>query len=193
MKLELLFEAIDKVNDQDPRKLEIDGKETTHERVYSLRMLKTLLEFEPSAPDDLQIACYAQHIGRWQLPRDTYPLGRAGYNGWRRAQYEHQSSLASKTLKNIGATDELTASVKELVAKKDRTTNPLSQALEDVACLVFVKYYAESFFEKHSKEKSISIVQKTWKKMSNKAQKHLLHVLEAGYVRTVIESALAKV
>jgi len=53
-----------------------------------------------------------------------------------------------------------------IVRKEKLRTNQNAQTLEDVACIVFLSYYFEPFAAKHSEEKIISIVQKTWKKMS---------------------------
>src|SRR5271169_5763121 len=39
-------------------------------------------------------------------------------------------------------------------------------SLEDVACLVFLRYYAENFAAKHAREKVFDILLKTQRKMS---------------------------
>ena len=41
-----------------------------------------------------------------------------------------------------------------------------AQTLEDVACLVFLRYYAENFAAKHPREKVFDILLKTQRKMS---------------------------
>jgi len=41
-------------------------------------------------------------------------------------------------------------------------------------CLVFLDYYFDEFAEKHSEEKVIDILQKTWKKMSNEGHEAAL-------------------
>ena len=37
----------------------------------------------PEASEELRIACRAQHIRHWALPRNAYPMDRAGYHRWR--------------------------------------------------------------------------------------------------------------
>ena len=41
-----------------------------------------------------------------------------------------------------------------------------AQTLEDVACLVFFRYYAANFAAKHAREKVVDILLKTQRKMS---------------------------
>ena len=44
-----------------------------------------LERIEPKASEALQLAVRAQHIARWRIARDEYPMGRAGYLAWRKA------------------------------------------------------------------------------------------------------------
>ena len=48
------------------------------------------------------------------------------------------------------------------------------QALEDVICFVFLKWYFAPFAEKHSAEKIQSIVEKTARKMSDQGRARVL-------------------
>ena len=57
--------------------------------------------------------------------------------------------------------------VANLLLKKGLKTNPETQALEDVACLVFLEYYLEPFSVKHREVKVLKILRKTWMKMSD--------------------------
>jgi hypothetical protein len=56
--------------------------------------------------------------------------------------------------------------VESLIRKERRTSDPESQALEDVASLVFLEHYFTEFAEKHDDAKLAGIVKKTWQKMS---------------------------
>jgi len=69
--------AIDAVNAQDPRTIEVDGSSHPYETVYANRMTETLAHMYPDASELLRIAARAQHIRRWQIPRDTYPMEMA--------------------------------------------------------------------------------------------------------------------
>lgn len=191
MDLTPIYTAIDRVNRDDPRKRIVEGEEWTFETVYSKQMLECLLKFKPDASDELKIACFAQHIGRWKLPRESFPLGRTGYNMWRQAQYQSQSELAYEVSLQSGANADFATAVKELVSKKNRSQDADAQTLEDVACLVFIEHYAEEFFDKHILEKSQRIARKTWKKMSKEAREYALENTPPGGVRSVLDGALA--
>ncbi len=56
--------------------------------------------------------------------------------------------------------------VGELLRKENIKTDPEMQALEDVACLVFLENFYTDFSRKHDDDKVIDILRKTWKKMS---------------------------
>ena len=49
-------------------------------------------------------------------------------------------------------------------------SNPETQTLEDVACLVFLESYFWDFSRLHDEEKIIGILRKTWAKMSPRGQ-----------------------
>jgi hypothetical protein len=56
--------------------------------------------------------------------------------------------------------------VRLLISKRKLKTDLESKTLEDVICLVFLKYYFAGFAKKHDEEKIIDIVRKTWAKMT---------------------------
>src|SRR5206468_7778949 len=64
----------DEANAQDPK-----GEAL----VYSQRMSAWVGRLAPDSSDELKLAARAQHICRWMIPRDTYPMTRAGYHQWR--------------------------------------------------------------------------------------------------------------
>ena len=53
-----------------------------------------------------------------------------------------------------------------LVRKERLRTDAEAQTVEDVACLVFLRYYAANFAAKHPSEKVLDILIKTQRKMS---------------------------
>jgi hypothetical protein len=53
-----------------------------------------------------------------------------------------------------------------LVRKEGLKTDTEAQTLEDVICLVFLKHYAVGFASGHADDKVVSIIAKTWRKMS---------------------------
>ena len=157
---------IDEINKQDPNSVVINGASIQVELVYGQRMTNVLENFIPDAPLSLSIACRAQHIKRWAILRADYPMGRTGYLTWRKDLGAMHADLAMDVAKKVGCDEDEVAAVGQMLRKEQLKREPLVQALEDVACLVFLTYYLTPFCEKYTPEKIISIVQKTWKKMS---------------------------
>ena len=68
--------------------------------------------------------------------------------------------------------------------------NTDTQTLEDVVCLVFLDFYFLKFSKKYSEEKLIGIIQKTWKKMSEKGRKAALELKLPASALALITKAL---
>jgi hypothetical protein len=140
-------------------------------------MVDMLERYKPDAEDAQKLAIRAQHIQRWKSPRDAYPMDRQGYLKWRTDLYKFHAETAGKLLAEAGYDEEFIARVKEAVGKRKLKLNPDTQLLEDVTDLVFIEHYMLEFAGKHpeySEEKWIDIIQKTWKKMSDKAHEFAL-------------------
>ncbi len=167
-KFETTIVDIDLLNAKDPN-LEIEnGKLIPKELLYSKRMTDMLAVFCPEASEVLKIAVRAQHIQRWTSPRENYPMDRKGYLLWRTELKKFHGALTAGIMKNNGYPEEEMEKVDGLINKRRMKTDPEAQTLEDVVCLVFLRYYFDDFIAKHPNEKIIDIVQKTWKKMSEK-------------------------
>lgn len=172
-----VIELIDKANAQDPNIELVDGKEWPKELLYSQRMTDMLKRYAPGADDVAQIAMRAQHIQRWESPRDAYPMNRKGYHQWRVGLYNFHANAVADIMQEVGYDATSIERVKQAVAKKALRTNSDTRLLEDVAGLVFIEYYMQPFVDKHPKygeEKWISIILKTWKKMSENAHQFAL-------------------
>ena len=86
----------------------------------------------------LRLASRCQHLERWQVPRTTFPDGRAGYLAWRRSLYVRQAERARELLLAAGIGADQAADAAKWIAKEGLSANPGTQALEDAACLVFL-------------------------------------------------------
>jgi hypothetical protein len=185
-----VLDAIDHINQQDPNKEIHDGQEYPKELIYGHRMTTCLTEHWPDADEQLQIAVRAQHIKRWSIPRADFEQGRNGYLKWRKAQGEMHAQLAAQLMLEHGYNDEQAAQTASVLRKEKLKSNPSTQALEDVACLVFLEHYFEPFAAKHSDEKIVSIVQKTWRKMSDKAKEIALKLTLPEHLSALVGKAL---
>lgn len=173
-RFETAIALIDKANSEDINTYEVSGINYPKELLYSQRMTRKLLQFEPNASKALQIAARAQHICRWKIARDDYPIDRLGYLKWRETLKRMHGDLTTDILKQVGYDDQFTDRVKAIILKKLIKKNEESQSLEDTICLVFLDYYFEEFATKHNEEKIIDILKKTWIKMSDKGHEAAL-------------------
>ena len=164
-----LFDA---ANGEDPRRDAADGKDWPKELLYSGRMTEMLQRFAPDASEAVRLACRAQHIQRWAIPRAEYPMTPQGYQHWRTTLYKFHAELAGKLMQDAGYDDEMVERVKKIVSKRGLKVNPETQLMEDVADLVFIEHYMLGFAGQkpdYTEEKWLDIIGKTWKKMSDPA------------------------
>ncbi len=175
-KMTKAFKLFDEANQNDPNIEIAEGKEYPKEYLYALRMTETLNAFSPDASEALQLTVRCQHIRRWEIPRNDYEMNRVGYLKWRQELKKFHALIAWELLQQAGYDDEIGNQVEFLLLKKQLKKNEDTQTLEDVICLVFLRYYFEAFAEKHDEAKVIDILQKTWRKMSEKGQQAALQL-----------------
>jgi len=185
------FNLFDGANAQDPNKESSEGKLYPKELLYAQRMTDILNEFEPDASEALQLTARCQHICRWEIPRESYDMNRVGYLKWRQELKKFHAEKASNILRKVGYDEDTIDRVSFLLLKKQLKKDEETQTLEDVICLVFLKYYYEPFLIKHDDDKIISILQKTWKKMSQKGHKAALTLAFSERGMELVSKALS--
>ena len=190
-KFEIAIALIDKKNSEDINSYHSHGLDFPKELLYSQRMSQKLLRFKPNASRALQIASRAQHICRWKIARDEYPMDRVGYLIWRETLKKMHAEITAEILKDVGYDDEFIERVSFLINKKLIKKNEESQTIEDVICLVFLDYYFEEFAAKHEDEKVIDILQKTWKKMSEEGHAEALRIKFSDKSLALIKKAIS--
>lgn len=189
-RLDEAFRRFDAANAQDPTQEMVNGRPLPKELVYGQRMSTRLEAFAPEAPEPVKLAARAQHIRRWEVPRDSYPEGRAGYLKWRTDLYKRHGDIAGEIMREVGYEEDLIERVRTLLRKRGLKTDPDVQLLEDVICLVFLEHYFHDFAQKHDEQKLIPIIQKTWKKMTEKAHQAALELDYVPEDRALIQKAL---
>ena len=184
----------DAANAEDPNKEVFAGKEYPKELLYAQRMSDMLNRFAPDAPEHVQLAVRAQHICRWKVPREDYPMDRAGYHQWRTYLYKFHGDTAGAIMQEVGYDEETIAKLKALLRKEKLKLNPDTQLLEDVVDLTFLQHYLEAFVQKYSsryeEEKLLDILRKTWKKMSEKGHEAALKLDYTPEMLAVVQKAL---
>jgi len=161
---------VDAAHDADPGRA-ADGRPA--ELAYADSMERWVSRIVPGADPVLLLAARCQHLERWQVPRVSFPEGRAGYLSWRRSLYSRQAERARGLLLEAGLSAAEADDAATWVSKSGLRTNPGTQALEDAAVLVFLESEIKAFAAHHSeypRGKFVDILRKTWRKMSPRAQ-----------------------
>lgn len=192
--LERALARFDEANQNDPNLEPYKGHPTPKEYVYAVRMTEQLQALYPNASEAVQLAVRAQHICRWSIPRADYPEGRKGYHQWRRELGKFHAQKAGELMSEVGYSEDMIERVRSILRKEDLRKDPETQQMEDIACLVFIRYYMEPFVEKYqySEEKLVGIVQKTWGKMTSEGQQAALQLELPESLSKVMQLALAQ-
>ncbi len=168
--LQQVLNAIDAANAADP---------AGDALIYGTRMTAELARLFPDAAETLQIAARGQHVERWLLPRSDYPEGKEGYLNWRSEQGVRHGNRVAGMMADAGYDPADQAQVSAMLRKDGIKRDPQVQALEDVICFTFLRWYFEPFARKHDQDAVQKIVEKTARKMSG-----------AGRARALAEFAL---
>src|SRR5258705_2353923 len=160
------------------------------ELVYAQRMSEWLDRLAPGASEALKLAARSQHIRRWEIPRDKYPMNRGGYHRWRNELAGFHAETAGKILREVGYDDATVGRVQSLLRKERLKEDPEAQLLEDVICLVFLENYFADFAREHDEPKLIGILRKTWRKMSDRGHEAALKLPMGEVERKLVEQAL---
>ncbi|WP_298778988.1 DUF4202 domain-containing protein [uncultured Polaribacter sp.] len=190
-RFETAIALIDKKNAEDTNAYQVADIEYPKELLYSQRMTRKLLQFDPNASKALQIAARAQHICRWKIPRNEYPMDRIGYLKWREELKKMHAKITGEILQQVGYDDQFVDRVQKIILKKLIKKNEESQALEDTICLVFLDYYFDEFAAKHTDEKIIDILKKTWVKMSDKGHAAALKIPFSEKSLALVQQAIS--
>src|SRR3712207_3141468 len=95
-RLESVLKAIDDFNRGDPQ-----GRELP----YAEALTRWVLALDPQASEALRIAARGQHIGRWTIPRSSYPMDRGGYLRWREALKRFHAGKVEELMRAAGYDD----------------------------------------------------------------------------------------
>ncbi len=181
---------IDAENAQDPNIEIVESISYPKELLYSNRMYVRLMDFYPNASEAVQIASKAQHICRWKIARESYPMDRVGYLKWREDLKKFHAKTTAGILEKAGYDADFIARVSFLIEKKLLKKDEETQLLEDVICLVFLEYYLDPFVHKHDTEKLKNIILKTWNKMSDRGHQEALKINYSPSNLSLIKEAL---
>ncbi len=164
-KIDIAFNAFDSYNKQDPTVFTWDGVSYPQEYFLALKLYEWVLKLDPNASEELLLASRSQHIGRWESPRETYPMDREGYLKWRRDLAHFHADKATEIMRRAGYDDLVIDRTRQIILKQKIKVDNEVQTMENALCLVFLQFQYEDFLHKHSPEKVVNILRKSLLKM----------------------------
>jgi len=177
-------------NARDPNHETADGVGQPRELLYAQRLSEWVLRLCPSASESLRLAARCQHLCRWEIPRQSYPMTRAGYLQWRATLKKFHAQKAGDVLRELGYPDDIVRRVQDLNLKKNFPHDPETRVLEDALCLVFLQYQFAELAAKTAEDKTINALQKSWQKMTAAARIEALKLKFSERERALLERAL---
>jgi hypothetical protein len=164
---ELAFQKFDAYNQKDPHTFIWGGVSYPQEYFLALKLHEWVIKLNPDASEALLLASRSQHIGRWEIPRESYPEGREAYLKWRKDLALFHAEKVSVIMKEVGYSDEQIARVKQIILKQKLKVDADVQTMENALCLVFLEFQYEDFFPKYSSDKIVNILRKSLLKMDS--------------------------
>ncbi|WP_207425291.1 DUF4202 domain-containing protein [Pedobacter sp. SYSU D00535] len=188
--MEEAFRLFDDYNKMDPNKFMWEGELYPAEYFYSLQLYNWVLKLDDAPSPELLLASRCQHIGRWEIARNSYPANKAGYLRWRADLAKYHATKAGEILRQLAFAEDLIEKVQQIVLKQKLKSDPDVQTMENALCLVFLQFQYEDFLTKHDDLKMIRILQKSWSKMDEAGHKAAFTLKFSERGRALIERAL---
>ena len=189
-RFETALRRFDDANARDPNVEIADGVAQPRELLYARRLSDWVLQLCPDASEALRLAARCQHICRWEIPRNSYPMTRAGYLQWRATLKKFHAQKAGEILRELGYTEDVIGRVQDLNLKKNFPNDSDGRVLEDALCLVFLQYQLADLAAKTAEDKTINALQKSWQKMTEVARAEALKLNLGPREKALLEGAL---
>jgi uncharacterized protein DUF4202 len=181
--------AIDAANADDPTTIAVRGSVEPLALVHGRLATEWVRRLRPDAPEPVLLAARAHHLRRWEVPRSSYPEGRAGYLRWRRDQKARHATDVATILGPAGYDDSEIARVQALIKREGLGSDPDTQLVEDAACLVFVETQLVSTAASLEPDHMVTVLQKTANKMSTSALALLAEVPLTDEGKSILANA----
>ncbi|MFD4836518.1 DUF4202 domain-containing protein [Achromobacter sp. NPDC058515] len=189
-RLRQTLRLFDQYNGADPNLFSWDGQTCPQELFLAEKLHEWVVKLAPDASEPLILASKCQHIGRWEITRDSYPEGRIGYLSWRKALMRHHAGIAQRIIKDAGYPDSVAERVTAILMKQGIKQDADVQAMENALCLVFLQYQYEAFHPAHG-EKIVEILRKSLLKMDSAGHRQALTLPYSPAGMAYLKQALA--
>ena len=178
-------------NSRDPNTETVNGQPHPRELIYAHWLTEWVVKLSPDASEPLRLTARCQHICRWEIPRNSYPMDKPGYLRWRADLKKFHAEKSGNILREVGYDTAIIQRVQELNLKMNFPNDPEVCVLEDALCLVFLEHQLAPLATKTDDEKTINALQKSWKKMTPVARAAALKLNYPPREKSLIERALA--
>ena len=189
-RFEAAVRRFDEANAHDPNVETAGGVAHPRELLYAQRLTGWVLRLCPDASEALRLAARCQHICRWEIPRNSYPMTRPGYLKWRADLKKFHAQKAGDILREIGYDEQTIRRIQDLNLKKNFPNDPEGRVLEDALCLVFLQFQFADLAAKTAEDKTINALQKSWEKMTNAARAEALKLNYGEREKTLLQRTL---
>jgi hypothetical protein len=144
-KLAQAFQAFDNYNKKDPHTFVWGDLSYPQESFLALKLYEWVLKLNPNASEELLLASRSQHIGRWEIPRESYSDGREAYLKWRKELALFHAEKASSIMQGVGYDGEQIARVRQIILKQKLKVDADVQTIENALCLAFLEFHMKIF------------------------------------------------
>jgi len=189
-RFEAALRRFEEENSHDPNLETVNGISHPRELLYAQRLTDWVLRLCQAASEELRLAARGQHICRWEIPRQSYPMTRAGYLQWRAALKKFHAQKTGDLLREAGYPEDVLRRVQDLNLKKHFPDDPEARVLEDALCLVFLEFQFADLAAKTAADKTINALQKSWQKMTEAARVEALKLNYGKREKALLERAL---
>ncbi len=191
-KLEHAFRLFDDYNRQDPRTITWGGETYPQEYFFALKLHDWVLKLDRNASEELLLASRSQHIGRWEIPRESYAEGREPYLKWRKDLALHHAKVTARLMREAGYDEEMIERISQIILKKRIKVDADVQTMENALCLVFLEFQFEDFRKKYTDEpeKMVNILHKSLLKMDTHGHNFALRLSYSDDGLSLISQAL---
>lgn len=189
-RLQQTLGRFDDYNAADPHTFTWDGQTCPQELFLAQRLHDWVMKLAPEASEALVLASRCQHIGRWEIARDSYPEGRIGYLTWRKALARHHAATAQDIMTQAGYPQDACDRVGAILMKQGIKQDPDVQVMENALCLVFLQYQYEAFHPAHP-EKIVEILRKSLLKMDEAGHRQAMTLPYSSEGMRYLKQALA--
>ena len=190
-RFQMALRRFDEANSSDPNIEVVNGQSHPRELIYAQWLTDWVLKLSPNASEPLRLAARCQHICRWEIPRNSYPMDKPGYLRWRADMKKFHAKKSGDILREVGYDEATIQRVQELNLKKNHPNDPEVCVLENALCLIFLERQFAALAAKSDDEKMINALQKSWKKMTSAAHAEALKLNYGAREKALIEKALA--